>query len=76
MCKAYDITLKELLKSIYGQNKLVERLMNNDIIYIGKCELPEDEAKGMEKDIQDLINEYNKKVEEKLKEKENELLTV
>ena len=30
----------------------------------------------MEKDIQDLVNEYNKKVEAILKEKEGELLTV
>ena len=39
-------------------------------------EMPEDEEKGMEKDIQDLVNEYNKKVEAILKEKEGELLTV
>ena len=30
----------------------------------------------MEKDIQDLVNEYNKKIESHLKEKEQELLTV
>ena len=43
---------------------------------IEKLELPEDEEKGLEKDVQDLVNEYNKKIEEKLKEKEQELLTV
>lgn len=41
-----------------------------------KAELPEDEEKGMEKDIQDLVNEYNKKIENILKEKEQDLLTV
>jgi len=41
-----------------------------------KCELPEDQEKAMEKDIQDLVNEYNKKIEASLKEKEQELLTV
>lgn len=41
-----------------------------------KLELPEDEEKGMEKDIQEMVNEYNKKIEAKLKEKEDELLTV
>ncbi len=41
-----------------------------------KAELPEDEEKGMEKDIQDLVNDYNKKIEDALKEKEQELLTV
>ena len=43
---------------------------------VEKCELPEDEEKGMEKDIKDQVNDYNKKIEAKLKEKEQELLTV
>ena len=43
---------------------------------VEKLELPEDEEKGMEKDIQDLVNDYNKKIENQLKEKEQELLTV
>ena len=30
----------------------------------------------MEKEIQDLVNDYNKKIETMLKEKEQELLTV
>ena len=41
-----------------------------------KLELAEDEEKGLEKEVQDIVNEYNKKVEAKLKEKEQELLTV
>ena len=41
-----------------------------------KQELPEDLEKQVEKDIQDLVNEYKKKIEEILKEKEQELLTV
>lgn len=43
---------------------------------VSKLEVSEDEEKGLEKDIQDIVNEYNKKVEAKLKEKEEELLTV
>ena len=43
---------------------------------IKKEELPEDEEKGKEKEIQDLVNKYNKKIEETLKEKEQELLTI
>ena len=43
---------------------------------IEKLEVSEDEQKGLEKDVQDTVNEYNKKVEAKLKEKEQELLTV
>lgn len=41
-----------------------------------KLELSEDEEKGLEKEVQDIVNEYNKKVEAKLKEKEQELLTL
>ena len=41
-----------------------------------QVKLPEDEKKALEKDIQDLVNEYNRKIEAKLKEKEQELLTV
>ncbi len=43
---------------------------------VSKLEVSEDEEKGLEKEIQDIVNEYNKKVEVKLKEKEEELLTV
>ena len=43
---------------------------------VSKLEVSEDEEKGLEKDIQDIVNEYNKKVEAKLNEKEEELLTV
>ena len=43
---------------------------------IKRAELSEDEQdRGME-EIQDLINEYNKKIDEKLKIKEQELMTV
>lgn len=39
-------------------------------------EATEDDKKGLSEDVQELINKYNKKVDELLKEKENELLTV
>ncbi len=38
--------------------------------------IPEDEEKVLLEEVQKLINDYNKKVEEKLKEKEQELMTV
>jgi len=38
--------------------------------------LPEDEEKRGNERVQDLINEYNKIVDEKLKEKEKELMTI
>ena len=54
----------------------VRNLRREGLEDVEKLELPEDQEKGMEKDIQDLVNEYNKKIETKLKEKEQELLTV
>ncbi len=38
--------------------------------------LPEDEEKRGETKVQDLINEYNKIIEEKLKDKEKDLMTL
>ena len=46
---------------------------NNEI---KKLKLPEDEEKGKLADIQELINKYNKIVDEKQKEKEAELMQV
>jgi ribosome recycling factor len=46
---------------------------NNDI---KKSELTEDEIKSAQEDVQELINKYNKIVDEKFKEKEKELMTV
>ena len=43
---------------------------------IKKLELPEDQEKSSLNDVQDLINKYNKIVDEKQKEKEEELMTV
>ena len=39
-------------------------------------ELPEDEEKGILEDIQELISKYNKIVDEKIKDKEKELMEV
>lgn len=39
-------------------------------------ELPEDVEKGELEEVQELINKYNKIVEDKIKEKENELMAV
>ncbi len=46
---------------------------NNDI---KKAELTDDDKKSYEDDVQELINKYNKIVDEKTKEKEAELMTV
>ena len=41
-----------------------------------KLEATDDEIKGIQNDVQDLINKYNKIVDETSKEKEKELMTV
>lgn len=46
---------------------------NNDI---KKLEMPEDEIKSGNDEVQELINKYNKIVDEKLKIKENELMSI
>lgn len=46
---------------------------NNDI---KKLEVPEDDIKYGQNEVQELINKYNKIVEEKVSEKEKELLSV
>lgn len=46
---------------------------NNEI---KKAELPEDQEKSSLNDVQELINKYNKIVDEKQKEKEEELMRV
>ena len=43
---------------------------------IEKMDLPEDEEKGMMKDVQDLVNDYNKDIDNIYKDKEKELMTV
>ena len=46
---------------------------NNDI---KKLEIPEDDIKNGQEDVQELINKYNKIVDEKFKEKEKDLMSV
>lgn len=69
--------LVKQVKSISEDAKVSIRNIRHDgLEEVKKAEFPEDEEKGMEKEIQDIVNEYNKKIDTKLKEKEQELLTV
>lgn len=69
--------LAKQVKSLAEEAKVSIRNIRHDALEdVKKAELPEDEEKGMEKDIQDMVNEYNKKIDNALKEKEQELLTV
>ena len=69
--------LAKQVKAIAEDAKVsIRNIRHEGLEAVSKAEMPEDEEKGMEKDIQDLVNEYNKKIEDSLKEKEQELLTV
>ena len=69
--------LAKQVKAIAEEAKVsIRNIRHEGLEDLKKAELPEDEEKGMEKDIQDLVNDYNKKIEVNLKEKEQELLTV
>lgn len=69
--------LTKQVKALAEDAKISIRNIRHDALEdIKKAELPEDEEKKLEKNIQDLVNDYNKKIETNLKEKENELMTV
>lgn len=69
--------LAKQVKSLAEEAKVSIRNIRHDALEdVKKADLPEDEEKGMEKDIQDMVNDYNKKIDNALKEKEQELLTV
>ncbi len=64
-------------KSIGEDAKIALRNIRQDANNkVKKDELPEDQENGILEDIQELINKYNKIVDEKIKEKENELMEV
>lgn len=65
------------VKSIAEETRIALRNAREDARNsIKRQELPEDETNNYYDDIQELINEYNKVIDEKYKEKEQELMTV
>ena len=69
--------LAKQVKAISEEAKVsVINIRHDGLEDVKKSELPEDQEKTMEKNIQDMVNEYNKKIDVRLKEKEQELLTV
>lgn len=71
---------KELVKQVHQmaeEGKIALRNIRQDANNaIKNIKLPEDEEKRGNERVQNLINEYNKIIEEKLKEKEKELMTI
>ena len=69
--------LVKQVKQIAEEGKIALRNIrqdaNNDI---KKLKLPEDVEKSGNEEVQELINKYNKMIEDKLKVKESELMTV
>lgn len=71
---------KELVKQVkeYAEDGRISiRNIRKDIIdIIKKDELPEDEERNIIEDLQEVVNNYNKKVEELTKEKEKDLMEI
>ena len=64
-------------KSISEEAKVALRNIRQDANNaIKRLEIPEDEQKRDQEDVQDLINKYNKVIEDKLKVKEEELMSI
>lgn len=69
--------LVKQVKQIAEEAKIALRNIRQDSNKaLEALELPEDEEKKAESRVQDLINEYNKVIEEKLKAKEKDLMTI
>lgn len=72
--KEYVKQVKQIAEDCKIVLRNVRQDANNDIKKME--DVTEDDKKDMTSDVQDLINKYNKKVDELLKEKEEELLQV
>ena len=69
--------LTKQVKAMAEDAKVVIRNIRHEAnLKIEKMELPEDEERGMMKDVQELVNDYNKDIDNLYKDKEKELMTV
>lgn len=71
--KEYVKQVKQIAEDAKIQLRNIRQDANNEI---KKSEETDDNKKALENDVQEIINKYNKIVNEKLSEKEKELLTV
>lgn len=71
---------KELVKQVKGMSEdakvAVRNARRDGLDMIKNAKMPEDEEKHAEEEIQELINKYNKKIEEELEIKEKDLMSV
>ena len=71
------VELTKQVKAIAEEAKVsVRNIRHQGLDDLEALELSEDVEKGVENKIQDLVNQYNKKIDETLKAKEQDLLTV
>jgi len=69
--------LVKQVKTISEEGKVSIRNIRRDgLDMVKKTEVSEDVKKNLENEIQDLVNEYNKKIDEMTKEKEIDLMSV
>ena len=75
-----EATRKDLVKQVKAMAEecrvILRRIRQESNDKIKKLEISEDEIKAGMDEVQELINKYNKIVDEKLKEKEEELMTI
>ena len=71
---------KELVKQVKAMGEeakvSIRNIRRETMEDIEKAKLPEDIEKSKDKEVQELVNDYNKKIDEKIKEKEEELMSV
>ena len=71
---------KELVKQVKGMSEdakvSIRNARRDGIDMVKKEDFPEDVEKKLEEDIQEIVNKYNKKVEDELENKENDLMSV
>ena len=69
--------LVKQVKSLAEEGRIALRNIRQDAnTAIKNLKLPEDEEKYGNEEVQELINKYNKVIDEKLKEKETDLMTI
>ena len=81
MGKRTSISKIEAIMQSGGYMVLKSPVAEGNLFYLARFvdfseELPEDEGKRAQEEVQDLINKYNKIVDEKLKAKEEELMSI
>lgn len=71
---------KELVKQVKALSEeakvSVRNIRHEALEDVKKADLPEDQEKSMETEIQDMVNDANKKIDAAFKEKEKELLSI